>query len=131
MNWNQEIKFDDPALQKALGYVLIVVVVVVMVSITSAISDQATQRPPDAVRGAYPEPSSWDGVTKPARSWFNTNLNDPKSMKVIDVTEVIKLEDSWGQRVRFRAKNAFGAYVINEYFFQIRHGQLVAVVPLE
>lgn len=66
----------------------------------------------------YPSTSSWDGRALVLNSWFQSNLKDPDSLKIIEVSPVYENKDgTYGQRVKFRAKNSFGAYNISEYYF--------------
>ncbi len=61
--------------------------------------------------------------------WFQENLHDPYSARFLRWSKVEKgsflYEPCWVVSVRFRAKNAFGAYVLSYYTFYIRHNRIV------
>lgn len=66
----------------------------------------------------HPSVSSWDGRALVLNNWFQSNLKDPSSLDIIEVSPVYENKDgTYGQRVKFRAKNSFGAYNISEYYF--------------
>lgn len=76
------------------------------------------------------------GVCYAVEDYMKLNANDPKSVQYIEVGYMLKLNNgSWGQRVKFRAKNQMGAYVIKDWFFQFAgddiYAKVIAVVPLE
>jgi LysM repeat protein len=62
-------------------------------------------------------------------TWFQNNLNDPYSMKIVNWGKVVKVgsgtETNWAVIVRLRAKNLYGAYVLNQYIFFIRQNKIV------
>lgn len=45
------------------------------------------------------------------------NLNDPKSLKIKDAYKVVPEGEDYIQRVTYRAKNAFGALVLEDNVF--------------
>ena len=70
---------------------------------------------------SIPSMSAWDGVAHSIKKYLKENANDPKSIKYIECSYMLKYQNGlFGQRVKFRGKNAFGALVINEYFFLIK-----------
>lgn len=79
--------------------------------------------------GEKPENSPWDAAVAPVVSFLKKNLKDPKSVEYIEWSPVtlLELDDGfyWAVRCKYRAKNSFGGYVIEEYVFLIRHGQVV------
>lgn len=77
----------------------------------------------------YPLISNWDGRALVLNSWFQSNLKDPDSLKVIEVSPVYENKDgTYGQRVKFRAKNSFGAYNINEYYFTFSKDKVLKAI---
>lgn len=84
-----------------------------------------------ASAGTKPENSSWDGAVRPVTKYLKTNLKDPKSVEYIEWSEVVPLEldgeHYWVVRCKYRAKNSFGGYAIEEKYFFIQHGQVVSV----
>jgi hypothetical protein len=63
--------------------------------------------------------SPWDGSVSPVLDWFEENLLDPGSLQVIRWGRLTELEYGCVVVVRFRAKNAFGGYVIGQKAFYI------------
>lgn len=64
--------------------------------------------------------------------YLNNNLKNPGSLKVIKHTKV-KFEELngvayWYQRVKYRAKNSFGGYVIEDKVFKIRYDRVFDVI---
>lgn len=96
--------------------------------------EQAAQRAIDAeeekVRGPKPQASEWDGITPEANAYLKRNLKDYKSMELVECSVVVPFgEDKWAQRVRYRSKNSFGAFVVEEFVFVIRDGAVLVAVP--
>jgi hypothetical protein len=76
-------------------------------------------RPKQLPNGSYPI------VIK----WFDDNLNDPYSMKIVNWGTLFMGETNsdeyWIIRVTIRAKNLYGAYVLREYRFSIRQNRII------
>jgi hypothetical protein len=72
-----------------------------------------------------------DGSSVPVESYLEQTLRDPDSLQFISGTKalIVKLKGQpyWSTRVRYRAKNGFGGYVVEEQTFLIRHLQVVGV----
>jgi len=66
---------------------------------------------------AKPETSSWDGVSYCIKDYLKDNLHDPKSLKIKDAYQVTPAGEDYIQRVTYRAKNAFGALVLEDNVF--------------
>lgn len=83
------------------------------------------------VLGPKPINSAYDGNVTPAQNYLKQALNDYDSSEYLGWTDVRKTyvgkEPFWTTTVRLRAKNAFGAFVVNEYTFFIRNNQVVNV----
>ena len=71
------------------------------------------------------------GIGGPAEQYLKLALKDYASSEYLGWTPVSKTyvgkEPYWTTTVRIRAKNSFGAYVVNEITFYIRGGQVVKV----
>lgn len=84
-----------------------------------------------AEAGAKPTNSSWDGSVSEVERFLKRNLKDPKSFDAIDwykpVARLLDGKYAWAVRVRYRAKNSFGGYVIEDQTFYIQHSQVVYV----
>ncbi len=64
--------------------------------------------------------SAWDGVASSIKTYLKSNLNDPKSLEIVEKSYMFKINDNlWAQRVKYRARNSFGGMVLEEYVFTI------------
>jgi hypothetical protein len=63
--------------------------------------------------------SSWDGSVSQVKTWLKANLKDPRSLEFVEWSPVSKTNDGgFMVRVKYRAKNSFGGYVVeNKVFF--------------
>ena len=69
---------------------------------------------------AVPVASAWDGTTYAVKNYLKENLNDPKSIEIVECSPIMELSNGlWMQRVKFRGKNAYGSLVLNEFMFLI------------
>jgi hypothetical protein len=64
-----------------------------------------------------PESSSWDGVAYCVKSYLKSNLHDPKSLKIQNAYTITRAGEDYIQRVKYRAKNAFGALILEDKVF--------------
>lgn len=73
--------------------------------------------------------SSWDGSVHQVTKWLKTHLKDPKSLDVTEWSPVVKTDTGFIVRVKYRAKNSFGGYVIEEKLFTLNsRGTITSVV---
>jgi hypothetical protein len=81
------------------------------------------------VLGEKPMQSSWDGDVVPVKNYLRAALNDYDSSEFVEWSPVSKVylgkEPYWGVRLRLRAKNAFGAYIMRDTYYYIRNNQVV------
>ena len=61
--------------------------------------------------------SDWNGVAYCVKEYLKENLHDPKSLKIKDAYTVTPAGEDYIQRVTYRAKNAFGATVLEDKVF--------------
>ena len=61
--------------------------------------------------------SDWDGSVAQVKSWLKSNVKDPSSLEFIDWSPVTETENGYLVRVKYRAKNSFGAFVVEEKLF--------------
>ena len=62
--------------------------------------------------------SSWDGSVRQVDSWLRYNLKDPHSLEYIEGSKVAKTaEGGFMVRVKYRAKNSFGGYMVDDKVF--------------
>lgn len=67
------------------------------------------------------ENSSWDGSVRQVKSWLKDNLKDPGSLEFVEWSPVVKLAKNQGFAVRakYRAKNSFGGFVVENKVFSL------------
>lgn len=83
----------------------------------------------EVMRGPKPETGILDGECPIIDKFLKSVANDYNSVEVVDCTSVYEWRDNaWAQRVRFRAKNGFGAKVINDWVFIMRNGSVIDVI---
>lgn len=64
--------------------------------------------------------SSWDGSVRQVERYLKNNLKDPDSYQSIEWSKVVKQSDgSFMVRHKYRAKNSFGGYVVEEKIFTL------------
>lgn len=67
---------------------------------------------------AQPKVNTWNGVCYAVIDYIEKNANDPESIKFVECSYISKFSNgNYGQRVKYRGKNAFGALVLNENYF--------------
>ena len=78
---------------------------------------------------AIPAASAWDGVCSCIKDYIKDNAHDPKSIKYVECSPILAFDNGlYGQRVKYRGKNAFGGLVLNEQMFYIKGESYNAVV---
>ena len=90
-----------------------------------------------AAAGAAPESSSWNGVPggSATEDAIKKNLNDPGSYKLVGAYKpqvaTYLGEPCWKTKVVFRAKNSFGALILNSAFVYLTGGSQPRVLGIE
>ena len=75
------------------------------------------------------ENNSYDGSVWQVKQYLDKTLKDPDSYESIEWGKVTRNAQGYEVRHKFRAKNSFGGYVIEEYIYQIdMQGNVVGVV---
>lgn len=69
--------------------------------------------------GVKVENSSFDGSVSQVKKYLKKNLKDPKSYESIEWGEVIENENGYMVRHKYRAKNSFGGYTIENNVFHL------------
>lgn len=81
------------------------------------------------VLGPKPKNSEWDGSVQPVKDYLKANLNDYDSSEFVEWSPVVKTyrgkEPYWVVRLKLRAKNAFGAYILRDTYYFIQMNQVV------
>ena len=61
--------------------------------------------------------SSYDSSVDQVRRWLKSNARDPDSLQFIEWSPVQKVESGFVVRVKYRAKNGFGGYAVENKLF--------------
>lgn len=76
-----------------------------------------------------------NGSVKVVVDYFNENLHDPYSMRIVRWSPIIQSSASglpcWQVSVRYRAKNLMGAYKLSDRSFCIRNNKIVSTFSLD
>lgn len=84
-----------------------------------------------SVAAATVHNSAWDGSVSQVEDFLDDFLRDPDSRQDIDWYKVVSTDDNqhWMVRYKFRAKNGFGGYVVNDWtFFILQSTEVVDIV---
>lgn len=72
--------------------------------------------------------SPWDGSVRQVERFLKNSLKDPDSYQGIEWSQVVKSENGFLVRHKYRAKNSFGGYVVENRIFQMdRAGNVTSV----
>jgi hypothetical protein len=86
------------------------------------------------VLGPKPTNSTYDGRVDPVVEYLKDNLNDYDSSEFVEWSPVTKIEVKgepfWVVRLKLRAKNAFGGYILKNTFYFIRQNKVVSAAGL-
>ena len=78
------------------------------------------------------ENSPWDGSVYQVKKYVKSNLKDQSSYESIEWSPVQKTEKGYVVRHKFRAKNSFGGYVVEEYIITLNdNGDVIDVIKTE
>jgi hypothetical protein len=81
------------------------------------------------VLGPKPANSPWDSRVDAVVEYLRANLNDYDSSEFVEWSAVKKIEVKgepyWGVRLKLRAKNAFGAFLLRDTYYFIRQNHVV------
>lgn len=78
------------------------------------------------------ENSTWDGSVWQAKKYIKNNLKDPDSYEGIEWSPVQETNDGYIVRHKFRAKNSFGGYAIEEYIITLnKKGNVVSAIKTD
>lgn len=72
--------------------------------------------------------SKWDGGVRQVEDYLERHLKDPDSVEYIEWSPVAEIPEGFQVRVKYRAKNSYGGYVIEEKLFRLTsEGQITSV----
>jgi hypothetical protein len=122
----------DMTLTKPITVLFVVLVGWSMLSGPS--QDQKPNRPavsspsPKSTPKATVANSGWDGAVWQVEYYLERNLKDPDSFEAIEWSHVIDNGNGYAVRCRYRAKNSFGGYNIEEQLFVMdKQGDVISV----
>ena len=76
--------------------------------------------------------SALDGSVYQVRDWMNNHANDAASIQYVKWYQVIENSSGFGVHCTFRAKNGFGAYILNDYDFRLdKDGNVVSAEKIQ
>lgn len=85
------------------------------------------RRQEEAIRGPEPSMSGWSGECLIVRRFLKSNLRDPDSYEHIATTEPRAAGPFWIVTSRYRARNGFGGYNLEQRRFYIAQGEVLKV----
>jgi predicted RNA-binding Zn-ribbon protein involved in translation (DUF1610 family) len=72
--------------------------------------------------------SGWDGSVHQVERYLKDRLRDPASFEAIEWSTVVKRPDGYAVRLKYRARNAFGGYVVEHQIFEMNSsGHVISV----
>lgn len=76
------------------------------------------------------ENSAWDGSVSQVKKYLKSNLKDPDSYESIEWGNVVETDNGYMVRHKYRAKNSFGGYMVeNNVFYLDFQGNVISVSP--
>lgn len=125
-----EIKAQEEKVKKGCGIGCLSIVVIFFVfyligSFSSSDSSKSNGSNASGSREVVVN-NAWDGSVSQVKSWLNANLKDPNSLEFIEWSPVSKTkEGGFMVRVKYRAKNSFGGYVVENKLFLLNSAGIV------
>ena len=75
--------------------------------------------------------SAWDNSVYQVEKYLKQNLKDPDSYESIEWSSVVEKDGNYQVRHKYRARNSFGGYVIENCIFILnKEGEVIDVVKL-
>lgn len=127
-------KIGLTGLQKVIAIFFCITVIFIIFSIFLFSFLESSKKPRRSIRSSSShnvvENSSWDDSVDQVKSWLKSNIKDPGSLEFIEWSPVHKTkEGDFMVRAKYRAKNSFGGYVIeNKVFFLDSKGSVKNVM---
>jgi hypothetical protein len=91
----------------------------VIVAIFVALMIFANKNEPSNPAHAVVENSQWDGSVRQVKDWLKEHVRDPDSLEYVEWSPLVKNGDGYTVRVKYRAKNGFGGYEVEERVFSL------------
>jgi hypothetical protein len=81
--------------------------------------------------GESPERSPYDNSVYCVKRYLKSVAKDPDALRCDEWSDVYYSKNGWVVKCVFRGKNSFGAYVRDEKWFVIQHGEVVDVKDID
>jgi hypothetical protein len=123
--WNRFLtfkngKFVDNTISYYVSVGIMVALIIGLLGYCYALPKQSNTVSSSSSPKTIVQNSPWDGSVFQVKSWLEDNLKDPKSLEYIEWSAVQKTDDGgFIVRVKYRAKNSFGGYVIENKVFSL------------
>ncbi len=99
-------------------WVAVFAIILCIITFGPTFCDNSNERTRESPRSFKVSNSSWDGSVLPVKEYLKKLLKDPKSIEYIEWFAVQETQDgNYKVRVKYRAKNSFGGYVLNDQLF--------------
>ena len=104
--------------QNGKEWVAVFAIILCIITIGPTFCDSTNESTRESPRSFKVSNSSWDGSVLPVKEYLKKVLKDPKSIEYIEWFPVQETQDgNYKVRVKYRAKNSFGGYVLNDQLF--------------
>lgn len=118
-------KANESTTMASIGFLVAIIFFVIWIANSGSCSGGCSSSP---YSGNVVKNSSWDGSVYQVKKWLRKNLKDPGSLEFIEWGTVIESASGYSVRVKYRAKNSYGGYVIEEKMFYLdRSGNVTYV----
>mgnify|MGYP000887312634 CR=1 FL=1 len=116
---NEEIrKTNKSSTIIGIGCFVIIVIFVIWIASSGYCSEGSSS---SSYSSKTVKNSSWDGSVYQVKDWLRKNLKDPGSLEFIEWGKVVETSSGYSVKVKYRAKNSSGGYVIEEKIFTLDH----------
>jgi len=100
--------------------VFIVIIAVAIMSLPNGSVDNQTVSNSSTSSSSAVSNSSWDASVYQVKNYIKNNAKDPKSIEYIEWSSVVKnSNNNYTVRVKYRAKNSFGAFTVENKLFTL------------
>lgn len=114
---------------KAAGVIGAVLIAIFLFGYVACSGPDAEPKRRKAAQTEVVHSSGWDGSVSQVKTYLKANVKDPASLEFIEWSPVRKTpEGQFLVRAKYRARNSFGGYVVeNNIFLLSRSGSVIAV----
>jgi len=115
----------DPAKPAEVSGGLVVVCMLFVLWFSGIFTPNSSNEGIPNSNGSSVQNSEWDSSVHQVKNWLKKELKDPESLEFIDWSPVEKTDYGYMVRTRYRAKNSFGGYVIENKLFRLTENGVV------